>query len=346
MTEPIAPTPAGAPTVSSIRTGNSVADLKQAFVDNLVCALGRGPKLATRHDLYAALAFTVRDRVLDRGMQTIRALAGPSSRVVAYLSAEFLPGPHLMNNLLNLGITEPMRQALAELELDLDQLAEEEEEPGLGNGGLGRLASCYMDSMASLDVPAIGYGIRYEFGIFDQAIKDGWQAEVTDKWLRNGNPWEIPRPEVACEVQFGGHTEKRIDDHGRLQRPLGAPRRGEGRGLRHADPRLPRAHLQHAPAVEGRSRGVVRLRGLQPRRLLPGRGAQDGLREHHEGALPERRDRAGQDPAAAAAVLLRELLPAGHDPAAPDPGPAGWSGSTKRGPSSSTTPTRPSPWRN
>ena len=85
-----------------------------------------------------------------------------------------------------------MRQALAELELDLDELAEQEEEPGLGNGGLGRLASCYMDSLASLDVPAIGYGIRYEFGIFDQAIKDGWQAEITDKWLRNGNPWESP----------------------------------------------------------------------------------------------------------------------------------------------------------
>jgi starch phosphorylase len=195
----------------------TVADLKQSFVDNLVCALGRGPKLATRHDLYVALALTVRDRVLDRGVQTVRQMAGPTSRVVAYLSAEFLPGPHLMNNLLNLGITEPMRQALAELELDLDELAEQEEEPGLGNGGLGRLASCYMDSMASLDVPAVGYGIRYEFGIFDQAIKDGWQAEVTDKWLRNGNPWEIPRPEVACEVQFGGHTEKWSDDHGRLR---------------------------------------------------------------------------------------------------------------------------------
>jgi len=217
MAEPITPIPAGTATVSSVRTGTSVADLKQSFIDNLVCALGRGPKLATRHDLYVALALTVRDRVLDRGVQTVRVLAGPGSRVVAYLSAEFLPGPHLMNNLLNLGIVEPMRQALAELEVDLDDLAEQEEEPGLGNGGLGRLASCYMDSMASLDVPAVGYGIRYEFGIFDQAIKDGWQAEITDKWLRNGNPWEVPRPEVACEVMFGGHTEKWHDDHGRFR---------------------------------------------------------------------------------------------------------------------------------
>ena len=217
MTEPIAPAPAGAPTVSSIRHGLSVADLKQSFLDNLVCALGRGPKLATRHDLYTALALTVRDRVLDRGVQTVRALATSNTRIVAYLSAEFLPGPHLMNNLLNLGIVEPMRQALAELEFDLDDLAGEEEEPGLGNGGLGRLASCYMDSLSSLDVTAIGYGIRYEFGIFDQEIRDGWQTEVTDKWLRNGNPWEIPRPEVTCEVRFGGHTEKWLDDHGRFR---------------------------------------------------------------------------------------------------------------------------------
>ena len=217
MSEPASPVPAGAPPVSDIRHGTSVADLKQSFIDNLVCAHGRGPALATPHDLYAALALTVRDRVLDRGVQTVRALSGPGSRIVAYLSAEFLPGPHLMNNLLNLGITEPMRQTLAELDLDLDELAAQEEEPGLGNGGLGRLASCYMDSMASLDVPATGYGIRYEFGIFDQAIKDGWQVEVTDKWLRNGNPWEIPRPEVACEVKFGGHTEKWHDDHGRFR---------------------------------------------------------------------------------------------------------------------------------
>ncbi len=217
MTEPTAPAPGGAPTVSSIRHGLSVADLKQSFLDNLVCALGRGPKLATRHDLYTALALTVRDRVLDRGVQTVWALAASNTRVVAYLSAEFLPGPHLMNNLLNLGIVEPMRQALAELEFDLDDLAGEEEEPGLGNGGLGRLASCYMDSLSSLDVPAIGYGIRYEFGIFDQEIRDGWQTEVTDKWLRNGNPWEIPRPEVICEVKFGGHTEKWLDDHGRFR---------------------------------------------------------------------------------------------------------------------------------
>jgi starch phosphorylase len=217
MTNPTTPEPAGTATVSRIRHGMTAADLKQAFVDNLVCALGRGPKMATSHDLYIALALTVRDRVLDRSVETMRGLAGPSSRIVAYLSAEFLPGPHVMNNLLNLGIVDQMRQALAELDLDLDVLAEEEEEPGLGNGGLGRLASCYMDSMAALGVPAVGYGIRYEFGIFDQVIRDGWQAEITDKWLQKGNAWEIPRPEISCEVRFGGHTEKWNDEHGQFR---------------------------------------------------------------------------------------------------------------------------------
>jgi starch phosphorylase len=135
---------------------------------------------------------------------------------VAYLSAEFLTGPHLGNNLLNLGIRDQSARALARVGQDLDQLLHEEEEPGLGNGGLGRLAACYMDSLATLGVPAIGYGIRYEFGIFDQAIRDGHQVEMTDKWLRLGNPWEIPRPERhAYNVGFFGRTEHFRDEAGR-----------------------------------------------------------------------------------------------------------------------------------
>jgi len=197
------------------RCGLSVADLKQAFLDNLLCALGRVPMVATRNDLYAALALTVRDRLFNQSVHTLESYVERDARIVAYLSAEFLPGPHLANNLLNLGITEPTRQALAELDVNLDELIEQEEEPGLGNGGLGRLASCYLDSLASVEVPAVGYGIRYEFGIFDQIIKDGWQVEITDKWLRFGNPWEIARPEIAHEVKFGGHTETVTDEQGR-----------------------------------------------------------------------------------------------------------------------------------
>jgi starch phosphorylase len=200
-----------------VRTGSAVADLKQSFLDSLFCGLGRVPRAATRNDLYTALALAVRDRVLKQGVHTMASYCEQDARVVAYLSAEFLPGPHLANNLLNLGLTEPVRQALAELDVNLDDLVEQEEEPGLGNGGLGRLASCYLDSLASLEVPAIGYGIRYEFGIFDQTLKDGWQVEVTDKWLRFGNPWEIVRPEIAHDVRFGGHTESWTDEQGRFR---------------------------------------------------------------------------------------------------------------------------------
>src|SRR5512139_3126578 len=214
---PVHPTSAELSPAPGVRTGLSVADLKQSFLDNLFCGLGRVPAVATPNDAYMALAFTVRDRVLKQGVRTLERYARDDARAVAYLSAEFLPGPHLANNLLNLGITEQVRQALSELGVSLDNLIEQEEEPGLGNGGLGRLASCFMDSLASLEVPAIGYGIRYEFGIFDQAIKDGWQVEVTDKWLRFGNPWEIPRPEIAYDVPFGGHTEARTDEQGRYR---------------------------------------------------------------------------------------------------------------------------------
>jgi len=114
---------------------------------------------------------------------------------VAYLSAEFLPGPHLANNLVCLELYDEVKKALKQLAVDLDELLDQEEEPGLGNGGLGRLASCFLDSLATLSINAFGYGIRYEFGIFDQELSNGWQVEITDKWLRFGNPWEIAKPE-------------------------------------------------------------------------------------------------------------------------------------------------------
>jgi starch phosphorylase len=154
------------------------------------------------------VAHAVRDRLFAQGGGTMDALVSESgAKRVAYLSAEFLMGPQLGANLLNLGIVLPMREALSRLGFDLYRILDHEEEPGLGNGGLGRLAACYLDSLATLAVPAVGYGIRYEFGIFDQEIRDGWQVEVSDKWLRWGNPWEVARPELALEVGFGGRTE-------------------------------------------------------------------------------------------------------------------------------------------
>ena len=202
--------------MTNIRTGISAKEIRQAFLDNMHCALGRSERVATRQNVYYALALTVRDRVLAHSVGTIGKYGGANARRVAYLSAEYLPGPQLANNLLSLGITEAAREAMRSLGYDLDEIIAEEEEPGLGNGGLGRLASCYMDSLASVEVPAIGYGIRYEFGIFDQVIRDGWQEEITDKWLRQGNAWEIARPGVHYAVKFGGYTESFADEQGRL----------------------------------------------------------------------------------------------------------------------------------
>jgi starch phosphorylase len=199
------------------RTGTDAGSITTGVLDHLRYVQGRLPEIATRHDWYKALAYTVRDHLVDGFMRTLRTIMEEPAKTVCYLSAEFLMGPHLGNGLLNLGMIDAAREALAELGLELGQLLEEEEEPGLGNGGLGRLAACFMDSLATLGVPAIGYGIRYEFGIFDQAIKDGAQVEITDKWLHRGNPWEIERPEVAFEVKLGGRTETYRDEWGRLR---------------------------------------------------------------------------------------------------------------------------------
>lgn len=191
--------------------------IKRAFLDNLFYLQGKFPVLASQQDYYLALAHTVRDRLVERWISTASAYTAAGSRTVAYLSAEFLLGPHLENNLINLGLHQTMREAMEELGLDFRDMLRQEEEPGLGNGGLGRLAACFLDSLATLEIPALGYGIRYEFGIFDQDIVDGWQVEKTDKWLRFGNPWEIPRPEWSVEVKLGGHCEHTIDEHGRYQ---------------------------------------------------------------------------------------------------------------------------------
>jgi len=204
--------------LADYRTAMNVDALRQSFLENLFYVQGRYTSVADQDDLYLAAAYTVRDRLLDRWISTAENSYSQSSiKMVCYLSAEFLLGPHLENNLTNLDIREDFHQAMRELGYDLNTLIEREEEPGLGNGGLGRLAACFLDSLATLDVPAIGYGIRYEFGIFDQTIRDGWQHEVTDKWLRAGNPWEIARPGRAVEVPLGGYTEHRRSVDGGLR---------------------------------------------------------------------------------------------------------------------------------
>lgn len=200
-----------------IRIGNQVTSIKQDFNDNLAYIQGRFAPIASPNDYYMALAYTVRDRLMERWTKTAKTYFTKASRTICYLSAEFLLGPQLGNNLNNLDIYDTVKKSIEELGLNLDELLEQEPEPGLGNGGLGRLAACYMDSLATLGIPAIGYGIRYEFGIFNQEIRNGWQTESTDKWLRYGNPWEIPRPEISFDVKFGGHTENYTDKDGRYR---------------------------------------------------------------------------------------------------------------------------------
>ncbi|MFQ4140405.1 glycogen/starch/alpha-glucan phosphorylase [Nodosilinea sp. PGN35] len=199
------------------RTATDIESIKRAFLNNLFYVQGKPVSLATQHDYYLALAYLVRDRMLHRWNGTAESYTQHRARTVCYLSAEFLMGPHLGNNLINMGIYEPVKQAMEELGLNFDTLLAQEEEPGLGNGGLGRLAACYLDSMASLEIPSVGYGIRYEFGIFEQELRDGWQVERTDKWLRYGNPWEVARPEWSVEVKLGGYTETHTDDQGRYR---------------------------------------------------------------------------------------------------------------------------------
>jgi len=195
----------------------SASEIKRDILNNLFCHQGKFPEVATINDWYLAVAQTVRDRMMKRWIYSSHKYFEKQSRTVVYLSAEFLLGPQLENNMLNLGITEQVKDALMLLNLDYNTIFNAEEEPGLGNGGLGRLAACYLDSLATMRIPAIGYGIRYEFGIFDQVIKDGWQIEITDKWLQLGNPWEIPRPDIRFYVGFGGHTENYNDENSRFR---------------------------------------------------------------------------------------------------------------------------------
>jgi starch phosphorylase len=196
------------------RTGLQPQDIRQSILDHLYFTLGRTPGMAGRNDWYRAVSYAIRDRLMKNWIDALQRYGTGEAKMVGYLSAEFLVGPHLGNALACLGIRDEVKQAVDALGLDLRQLINQEEEPGLGNGGLGRLAACYLDSMTTLGVPAIGYGIRYEYGIFDQRIENGSQVEVSDKWLRFGNPWEIEQPELTYQVKFGGSTRSFRDDDG------------------------------------------------------------------------------------------------------------------------------------
>lgn len=196
------------------RTGRSIEAFEKAIIDNLYFTRGQAIYGASDNDIYMSLSFTVRDHLMERWRKTVEAFVEADPKVVYYLSAEYLMGKQLSQNLLYTDTWQLAQDTLAKHDLSLEDYLELDVEPGLGNGGLGRLAACFLDSLATLDIPCIGYGIRYEFGIFRQAFENGWQVEYPDNWLRWGNPWEFPQPDDMVAVHFGGRTEQYLDNEG------------------------------------------------------------------------------------------------------------------------------------
>ena len=194
----------------------STASVYQSLGHRLVYSVGKDNAMATTRDWFYATAYMTRDQLIERWMQTMRSYYVTDAKRVYYLSMEFLMGRTLMNSLLNLAIEEPCKAALEQHGVDLHQVREIESDAALGNGGLGRLAACFLDSMATLNIPGYGYGIRYEYGMFSQHLDGGRQVEHPDNWLRYGNPWEFPRPEVLFQVKFGGRVVKYNDEKGEL----------------------------------------------------------------------------------------------------------------------------------
>ncbi len=192
--------------------------IRAEILEKLAYAIGKDPIVANDHDWLDATILALRDRIIDRWMDSTRATYRAGTKRVYYLSLEFLIGRLLRDALGNLELTSAFKAALNELGVDFDVVAALEADAALGNGGLGRLAACFMESMASLDIPAYGYGIRYDHGLFRQKIIDGWQVELPENWLENGNPWEFPRRKAAYEVGFGGSVAVETTGEGKQRR--------------------------------------------------------------------------------------------------------------------------------
>ena len=279
----------------------------------------------------------VRDRLVHRWLATQRTYDERDVKRVYYLSSEFLTGRSLGLCLLNTGLYEAAQAMAAERGFELGQVLDQEGDPGLGNGGLGRLAACFMDSLATLALPAVGYGIRYDFGIFEQRIENGCQVERHDNWLVAGNPWELPRHRGRAD---GALRRNRRGAHstptGAFASTGGRPARSSG-SLTILHRRSQDRHREHAAAL-GRARDArVRPQVLQRRKLPAGRRGEDRLGEHLQGPLPGRPHRGRKEPAPQAAVLLRRLFDRGHRPRL-SPAPRGVRSLARTAsPSSSTT---------
>ena len=269
-----------------------VAAFRRAVVAKLAYAVGKDPIVASNHDWFVATALTVRDRIVDRWFPSTRAIYTEKRKRVYYLSLEFLIGRLLRDSLNNLQLADVVRAALKELGVDYDRLLEIEPDAALGNGGLGRLAACFMESMASLGVAAYGYGIRYDHGLFRQLINDGWQSEVPENWLASGNPWEFERPEVLYHIGFGGSVEQLEGEGGALS-------------YRWHPAEIVEAQAFDTPVVGWRGRHVNTLRLWSARAPDP-LGLESFNRGDHMGALANQ---------SRAAAITQVLYPSDETPA-------------------------------
>ena len=290
--------------------------LRKAILGKLIYSVGKDPDHATRHDWFFALALAVRDRLVDSWMDSTRVTYAKDKKRVYYLSLEFLIGRLLADALHNLRRGRGLPRLPSRISGSMaTRSLKVEPDAALGNGGLGRLAACFMDSMATLGIAGFGYGIRYQHGLFKQGLDDGWQVERPEDWLAFGNPWEFERAEAVYPVRFGGGVREDQDPLGGRIRVWEGGQRRAGGGLRHADRRLAGRHVNTLRLWSAQSGNLINLEAFNRGDYVQrGRGAGAGG-EHHPRPLPQRLDRGGPAPAPEAGVLLHLGQPAGHRPA-------------------------------
>ena len=267
----------------------SPAGLKTFIANQLTLTFARDTTTATARDWWLASSKTALSVVIERMIATMSRYHETNAKRVYYLSLEFLMGRLFSNTLHSAGIFDEMEQAIRDLGLDPDTLRDEEYDMGLGNGGLGRLAACFLDSLATLDLPAIGYGIHYQYGLFKQEFRNGYQIELPDAWMTYGTPWEIVRPEHTMEVEIFGHVENVFDDRGSYvprwtgtKKLLGVLLRYSGSRIRHRH-RVNYLRLLGIPCL-----GRLRFCRFQSRWLRRSRRGKKSKRNGLEGSVPER----------------------------------------------------------
>ena len=248
------------------RYGHSAKDIAQDFAEQLKYTFDADVYHTTEEARYQAIAMAIRDRVIHQWDLSRKTQRDKSAKRVYYLSLEFLMGRAMTNNIINLGLEKQVKEALSSLGYQLEDLIDQEPDAGLGNGGLGRLAACFLDSLATLEIPAYGYGIRYNYGIFKQQIRNGWQVEQPDNWLKEGNPWEVKRSDLVYPVYFGGEVKVL---------------RENGKDIFKWIPAEQVNGMAYVP--DG-----IQLPGVQLRRLHRSSTTQDQCRKHLTGALPQR----------------------------------------------------------